>query len=136
MLEMNCDCIQKKHTAPIKKLEVSEGAVEKVAEILKEYRKIFMVADKNTYEVAGRKVEQLLKEAGILSHICIRDEPELPTNANVGKVLIEAGIDDEIYDINSFSTNPDYILAVGSGSVNDICRMVSYRLGLENPCST
>ena len=65
------------------------------------------------------------------THICIIDNPELPTNANVGKVLIEAGIDDEVYDINSFSTNPDYILAVGSGSVNDICRMVSYRLKIE-----
>ncbi len=131
MFEIDCNCSQKKHTAPIKLIEVSQGAVEKVAEILKDYKKVFMVADKNTYEVAGKRVEQLLKEAGILSHICIIDEPELPTNANVGKVLIESGIDDDVYDINSFSTNPDYILAVGSGSVNDICRMVSYRLGVE-----
>lgn len=131
MFEMDCNCIQKKHTAPIKVIEISEGAIQKIPEILKDYKKIFMVADKNTYEVAGKRVEQLLKESGQLSHICIIDEPELPTNANVGKVLIEAGIDDEIYDINSFSTNPDYILAVGSGSVNDICRMVSYRIGIE-----
>ena len=128
---MDCTCIKGKHTAPIKVLEVSQGAIEKVADILKDYKKIFMVADKNTYEIAGKKVEQLLKNSGNLSHVCIIDEPELPTNANVGKVLIEAGIDDEIYDINSFSTNPDYILAVGSGSINDICRMVSYRLNIE-----
>lgn len=131
MLEMKCTCEQKVHTAPIKTLEISQGAVLKVADILKDYNKIFMVADKNTYEVAGKKVEELLKKAGKLSHICIIDEPALPTNSNVGKVLIEAGIDDEFYDINSFSTNSDYILAVGSGSVNDICRMVSYRLGIE-----
>ena len=131
MLKMECTCVQGVHTAPIKTLEVSQGAVEKVADILKDYKKIFMVADKNTYEIAGKRVEHLLKEANILSHICIIDEPELPTNANVGKVLIEAGIDDTVYDINAFSTNPDYILAVGSGSVNDICRMVSYRIGVE-----
>lgn len=131
MLKMECTCSQGQHSAPIKVLEVSQGAVEKVAEILKDYKRIFMVADKNTYAVAGKRVEQLLKDAGILSHICIIDEPELPTNANVGKVLIEAGIDDPVYDINSFSTNPDYVLAVGSGSVNDICRMVSYRIGVE-----
>ena len=131
MIQMECTCSQKHHSAPVKVLEVSRNAIEKVPEILKDYKKIFMVCDENTYEVAGKRVEQLLKQSGNLSHICIIDNPELPTNANVGKVLIEAGIDDEVYDINSFSTNPDYILAVGSGSVNDICRMVSYRLKIE-----
>ncbi|MBQ5321333.1 MAG: sn-glycerol-1-phosphate dehydrogenase [Oscillospiraceae bacterium] len=131
MLSMECNCSQKGHSAPIKVLEVSENAIEKVVDILSDYNRIYMVADKNTYEVAGKKVEKMLKEAGKLSHICIIDEPALPTNANVGKVLIEAGIDRENYDINAFSYNPDYILAVGSGSVNDICRMVSYRMGLE-----
>ena len=131
MMKMECTCAKGAHSAPIKVLEVSQGAIEKVAEILKDYKKILMVADKNTYEVAGKRVEQLLREAGILSHVCIVDEPALPTNANVGKVLIEAGRDAAVYDINAFSNNPDYILAVGSGSVNDICRMVSYRLGLE-----
>ena len=61
MLKMECTCTQGEHSAPIKVLEVSQGAIEKVAEILKDYKKIFMVADKNTYEVAGRRVEQLLK---------------------------------------------------------------------------
>ena len=131
MFFMDCTCEQKKHSAPIKTLEVSEGAIEKVAEFLKEYKSIFVVCDKNTYEVAGKRVEELLKNAGNYSHTCIIDTPELPTNANVGRVLIEAGIDAEVYNINEFSKNPDFILAVGSGSVNDISRMVSYRLGIE-----
>lgn len=131
MLSMECSCSQKSHTAPIKVLEVSENAIEKVVDILSDYNRIFMVADKNTYEIAGKKVEKMLRDAGKLSHICIVDDPALPTNANVGKVLIEAGIDREDYDINEFSYNPDYVLAVGSGSVNDICRMVSYRMGVE-----
>lgn len=131
MISMECNCEQKKHSAPVKIIEISENAILKTAEILKDYKRIFMVADKNTYEIAGKTVEKLLKEAGILSHICIIDSPELPTSTNIGKVLIEAGRDREIYDIEAFSNNPDYILAVGSGSVNDICRMVSYRLGIE-----
>lgn len=131
MLKMECTCVKGEHSAPIKVLEVSQGAIEKVAGILKDYTRILMVADKNTYEVAGKRVEQLLKEAGLLWHVCIIDEPALPTNANIGKVLIEAGTDGAVYNINAFSTNPDYILAVGSGSVNDICRMVSYRIGVE-----
>lgn len=130
MLEMDCTCSQKKHFAPVKKIEVSGGAIEKVPEILSEYKKIFLVADENTYAVAGKRVEELLREKGILSHTCILEKDALPTCTNVGKVLIQAGRDEAVYDINHFSDNPDYILAVGSGSINDICRMVSYRLGI------
>lgn len=131
MIKMDCVCKQKKHSAPVKVIEVSENAIEKIPEILSDYKRVFMVCDENTYNVAGEKVENLLKEKGNFSHKCIINSPGLPTYDNVGKVLIESGIDDEIYDINSFLTKPDYILAVGSGSVNDICRMVSYRMGIE-----
>lgn len=130
MMKMECTCSQKVHTAPVECIEVSAGAVEKVAEILKDYNRIFMVADENTYEVAGKRVEELLQSQGKLSHKFVLKSPAHPTDTNVGRVLIEAGIDREIYDINAMSDLPDYILAVGSGSVNDICRMVSYRLGI------
>ena len=131
MLCMECNCEQKGHSAPVKCIEVSENAIEKVPQILKEYKKIFLVADENTYDVAGKRVEDLLKKAGSLSHTFVLKSPAHPTDANVGRVLIEAGIEKTPYDINAMSQLPDYILAVGSGSVNDICRMVSYRLGLE-----
>ena len=131
MMKMNCICEQKLHTAPVKCIEVSAGAIEKTAEILKGYKRIFMVADENTYKAAGKRVEELLKNAGMLSHTFVLKSPAHPTDANVGRVLIEAGIDREPYDINAMSALPDYILGVGSGSVNDICRMVSYRLGIE-----
>ena len=130
MIEMDCTCVQKHHSIPTEVIEVSDHAIEKVADILKDYRRIFMVADDNTYEVAGRRVEELLQKAGILSHSLVLPAPALPNAENVGKVLIEAGRDRETYDINAWSLNPDYILAVGSGSLNDTCRMVSYRLGV------
>jgi glycerol-1-phosphate dehydrogenase [NAD(P)+] len=131
MMKMECICEQGLHTAPVKCIEISVGAIEKTAEILKEYKKIFMVSDENTYKVAGKRVEELLKNSGILSHSFILKNPAHPTDTNVGRVLIEAGIEKNTYDINDMSELPDYILAVGSGSVNDICRMVSYRLGIE-----
>ncbi len=130
MIQMNCNCEQKRHSIPTETIEVSERAIEKVADILRGYTRIFLVADENTYEVAGKRVEALLSEAGMLSHTLVLPTPALPTAENVGKTLIAAGRDAEIYDINAFSRNPDYVLAVGSGSVNDICRMVSYRLGV------
>ena len=130
MIEMDCTCVQKHHAIPTEVIEVSRGALEKVPGILKGYRRIFLVADENTYAVAGQRVEQLLKENDMLSHTLVLPAPALPSAENVGKVLIEAGRDAETYDINAFSLNPDYILAVGSGSINDTCRMVSYRIGV------
>ena len=130
MIEMDCSCVQGHHSIPTEVIEVSEGAIEKVAEILKDYRRIFLVADEHTYEVAGRRAEELLRAAGRLSHTLVLPSPALPNAENIGKVLIEAGRDREVYDINAWSLNPDYILAVGSGSINDTCRMVSYRLGI------
>ena len=130
MIEMDCTCVQKHHSIPTEVIEVSDHAIEKVGDILKDYRRIFMVADENTYRVAGRRVEEILKEQGILSHTLVLPSPALPNAESIGKVLMEAGRDREVYDMNAWSLNPDYILAVGSGSLNDTCRMVSYRLGI------
>ena len=77
MMKMECTCSQKIHTAPVECIEVSAGAIEKVVDILANYNSIFMVADENTYEVAGKRVEQLLKEAGI-------------DNVVIGSALIKA----------------------------------------------
>ena len=131
MMEMQCTCEKKYHSAPVKTIEVSEHALEKTAQILKDYHRVYLVCDENTYAAAGQRVEQLLREAGSLSHTCILPADAMATAENVGDVLIHAGIPEKPFDINHFSVNPDYVLAVGSGSVNDICRMVSYRLGLE-----
>ncbi|MBQ7063990.1 MAG: sn-glycerol-1-phosphate dehydrogenase [Firmicutes bacterium] len=131
MIELKCNCEKHRHEIPTKVIEVSEHAIEKVPAILADYHRIFMVADENTYEVAGRRVEELLRASGQLSHTLILPSPALPNAENIGKVLIGAGIDTDPYDINAFSYNPDYILGVGSGSINDTVRMVSYRLGLE-----
>ena len=130
MIEMDCTCVQKHHSIPTEVIEVSDHAVEKVGDILKAFHRIFLVADENTYLVAGKRVEEILREKGILSHSLVLPSPALPNAENIGKVLMEAGRDREVYDINACSLNPDYILAVGSGSLNDTCRMVSYRLGI------
>ena len=130
MIGFTCSCEQKYHSIPTEVIEVSEHAVEKTAEILKDYSRIFLVADENTYAVAGRRAEELLRAAGRLSHTLVLPAPCLPNAETIGRILIEAGRDREKYDINAWSLNPDYILAVGSGSLNDSCRMVSYRLGI------
>ena len=130
-MDMKCTCEQGHHYAPVKVIEVSDNAIIKIPEILKDYHNIYMVCDQIIYEICGRKVEEILRTAGMLSHKYVLPKAAHATAENVGEVLIYAGTEEEEYDINKFSNKPDYILAVGSGSVNDICRMVSYRLGIE-----
>ena len=48
MIEFDCSCEMKKHRAPIEGWEISSGALNKIPEILKDYNKIYVVADENT----------------------------------------------------------------------------------------
>lgn len=130
MISMKCTCSQKEHSIPTEVIEVSDHALEKIPEILKDYHRVFVVSDENTYRVAGKKVEEMLRNAGSLFNSFVLPSPALPNAENIGKILMATGKDRDVLDIFAYSWNPDYILAVGSGSVNDMCRMVSYRIGI------
>ena len=88
MIEFECSCSMKKHRAPLEGCEISSGAINKLPEILKDYNKIYVVADERTYAAAGEKVEQVLREAGKFSHKLILDgEVILPNVETLGKII-------------------------------------------------
>ena len=131
MIEFECNCAMKKHSAPLESYEISSGAIYKIPEILKNYKRIYMVADENTYRVAGAKVEEILKESGQFFSKCIlKGEVILPNAETIGNIIMYAHDISAKSDIFKYSPMPDFILAVGSGTVNDSCRLASYRLGL------
>lgn len=131
MIEFNCTCSRGSHRAPLDSYEISSGAIKKIPEILKDYKRIYMVADENTYAAAGREVEAILKENGMHHATLILDgSPILPNAETIGKIILNANDINEKSDIFKYSPLPDLILAVGSGTVNDSCRMSSYRLNL------
>lgn len=131
MIEFACSCDMKKHRAPLEGYEISSGAIKKIPEILKDYHRVYMVADKNTYRAAGEQVEKILKENGMF-HACLvlDDEVVLPNALTLGKIVLYAHDINAKSDIFKYSPLPDLILAVGSGTVNDSCRVASYRMGL------
>ena len=53
MIEFACTCERGHHKAPLKGYEISSGAIFKLPEILKDYQRIYIVADANTYRAAG-----------------------------------------------------------------------------------
>ncbi len=131
MIEFACSCDMKKHSAPLEGYEISSGAIQKLPEILKDYHSIYVVADENTYRVAGQKVEEILRAAGKYKcTLVLTGDPILPDVETLGKIILNAHDINAKSDIFKYSPLPDFILAVGSGTINDSCRLASYRLGL------
>ncbi len=132
MQEMQCTCEKKIHRAPIEHIELSDGALEKLPSILRGYQRIFLVADQNTWNAAGARAAEILTRAGMLSHTFVFPGEVLPNAQAIGQVVIHAGpyAYDAQVDPNEPCPLPDYILGVGSGVINDVCRLSSFRMRL------
>lgn len=124
-----CDCERGVHEAPIDRYIIEENAINKIGEVLKDYNRVYVVCDENTYRAAGEKAEMLLKNAGKFSHKLILTGNVLPNEYNIGNVFIHY-VPANAYDKTERNILPDIILAVGSGTINDICRFVSFRIGI------
>jgi len=77
-----------------------------------------IVADNNTYPAAGKKLYDVLTQNGFETYVCLlRDRGEERIEADelsVGQVLM------------SMEPEPDFLIACGSGVINDITRFVSH----------
>ncbi|MBU3179801.1 sn-glycerol-1-phosphate dehydrogenase [Clostridium psychrophilum] len=120
---LDCEC-GKPHSISLKKVLIKKDAIEKLPEILTElgYKKILLIADTNTYKVAGNKVEDILVKENVnfkkyVYHV--EDADLIPNEESIGKLMIEVEKDTDI------------IVTVGSGTLNDLAKFVSYRLGIS-----
>ena len=109
-----CGC-GKLHTFT-SKVVVGQGVISKLPQIVKDFnvKKAFVIADKNTYKVAGETVCRLLENNSFIinSHVYRADSLE-PDEANVGLAIM------------NFNTDSDIIIGVGSGVINDIGKIVA-----------
>ena len=88
MVKFECDCSMGYHKAPLDGYDISSGAIKNIPEILKDYNKVYMVADTNTYTAAGEAVEAILKEVGKHYCTCVLDgEIILPNPDILGKLF-------------------------------------------------
>ena len=109
-----CSC-SKTHRCDIPKLEIGEGVLKKLPELLKNKNNILLVTDSNTYPLCGDRVKSLLGEK--LENICYFETP--------GYYLVPN--EEAIEKINSLCTDKtDFILGIGSGVINDITKYVSF----------
>ena len=110
-----CEC-GKPHAAKLSKAIIETGAINKIPEIINGYgaKKVFILADENTYSAAGETVENVISSAGIKYKKFVMGKARIePDEKAVGSVILH-------YDATC-----DMLISVGSGVINDIGKIVA-----------
>lgn len=113
---LDCSC-GKKHECAIKYVFAENNAVSHLKDICKEFNHILIVADENTYKVAGSKTEKYISDKNISHQIFSGTSILIPNES-----AIEA-VQSKLNDI-------DLIIGIGSGVIQDLCKYVSHNSGI------
>lgn len=111
----SCDC-GKAHTVAVDEVVVGKGALRRLPEFVARYgaKKPFVLADGNTFTAAGQTVCGILEQAGIPYASYVFPNAHLePDEYAVGAAVMH------------FEHGCDLIIAVGSGVINDIGKLLS-----------
>ncbi len=115
---IKCSC-GREHKIDIDDILISSGAVNLLPGVLEKngFKKALMVTDDNCYKAAGKQVDSVLSAKIEKLETCILKSSNsiVPDEFTIGSVM--AKIDDSV----------DLIIAVGSGTINDLCKYVSNR---------
>ncbi len=120
----DCTC-GKHHVCGLDYLKIGRGAIACVAEMVAALgkKRPFVVCDANTYKVAGETVCAVLEQAGV-EHVCYiipcEGERITPAEWEVGSVVMQ------------YDPRCDLLLGVGSGVINDICKVVAHAVGVPS----
>ncbi len=96
---------------------IGDGVVGKVDAAVDRFaaKKVYMVSDKNTFPICGSKVFDILEAGGkTVSKYIFNQERVVPDEASVGLAIMH------------YSADCDVIVGVGSGVINDICKIVAH----------
>lgn len=122
ILGLTCDC-PCEHSMPTQDIYVGTELLPKLPAYIKKKdlgTHCVLVCDKNTYQIAGRTVEQILKQSGFEVILCriLRENDVDPDETAVGEVLL------------SIEPETEFLISVGSGTLTDITRVNAMRTGL------
>jgi len=113
----NCPC-GRTHTFDTKVVEIGSGVTQRAGEILDKAgfpKNVLIVADDNTIRVSDGLLDSL-KEAGFnVKKKYIFD------NMTYAKI-------EQLREIEAIATDVEGIISVGTGSLNDLCRVASFEL--------
>ncbi len=116
--EIQCTC-GKVHRARVKEVIIADGATEALPRVLEGLpaARVFVAYDRNTERAAGGRIEGVLAAAGIRFDRFVFEEDRVePDEASVGRTVGAFG-------------GQDAVIGVGSGVINDICKVVAKTFG-------
>ena len=119
-MSFDCDCGMK-HSLEIEQIVYGQEITQDIIQAAHQYSaggKILTVCDQHTYKAFGKNVQEAFVNAGLDSSVYLFTSMHnlLPDNRQIGKLLIEIPNDISL------------MVAVGSGVINDITRLVSYKM--------
>lgn len=115
--DFECEC-GNKHSCAIKRVEIGEGAIEKIPELVKDYKSIVIAADQNTYAACGEAVKSKIADKCEKLHIFECEGFLVPNEQSIEALTA------------SVSDKTDLIVGIGSGVIQDLCKYVSFNANL------
>ena len=112
LLGVDCAC-GKRHECDIKHVYIEKNACERLKDICFGYEKVLIIADQNTFSVAGQKVLNALGEK-VLDKVIF----------DGSKILIPN--EQSIEDVENKLDGADLIVGIGSGVIQDLSKYVSF----------
>lgn len=119
----DCRC-GRAHQVPVRRLCYNDSALESAAEIfidiLPEYqpRYTVVVADVRTFQICGQRIAELLNCKSII----------IPDSSDTGPVCDDSTCNWLKQQISKIE--PQAVFAVGSGTINDLCKWACFELNL------
>ncbi len=119
---LSCDC-PCDHARPNQDIYVGKGLIPRLPEYIARRglgTHCVVVCDENTYKVAGEQVYQVLKNAGYDAILLkfVREGELVPDERTIGELLL------------TIQPETEFLVAVGSGSITDTCRVNAARCKL------
>lgn len=109
---INCGC-GKEHTCSIKEVNIGKNAIDTLSVICKVFNAPLIVADENTFSVAGKQTESALSGKYIKKVIFS------------GKTVLIPN-EDAVKAVEEKLENIDVIIGIGSGVIQDLCKYVAH----------
>lgn len=113
---IDCAC-GRHHRCDIRYIAIGSNAIDRLGDMVKEYNRILLVADENTYAAAGEKTENALTEKK-LNKVIFSGKTVLIPNENAIERVMQ-NID-----------GVELIIGIGSGVIQDLCKYVSHTTGI------
>jgi glycerol-1-phosphate dehydrogenase [NAD(P)+] len=116
---MNCTC--QKHFPINIHVDIQENSLMNIPSYLRSqnYRHIFIVFDQNTYQAAGKNLLECLTANNIVNNFaCVQQNQQgdvVADEVSLVQILLE------------MPSDTDALIAVGTGTINDLVRFVSYK---------